>query len=389
MAKDSRDSRLRDGERRLEEWQAGSTPEELRAHIGRDAAADLAIAARLGGIADDVSVALLQELGNSTDKLVQKEIKRSLYRLEQKGVAIPKEVPPAPVRLAASAPVLEGYLSAVDNNGDQLVWVVRGDASGVLHLFAVVNELGGLKDLGLFETSRKSLRAARADMAEQHGIHMHEADWRYCDYSIDRAFRRSRERGDTSHGDLPGMRRRLTDAPVTPSAAPIRSLLDIEEVRADSAARERSAQLMREPEVRQWLLPYDTIAPYLDEWKAILDSPIVLSEEQQRERLESLSDKLVREVFSGEERGAWVWRLETLAYVLHATKRVDEARAALAAALALETSDQGGLGVPICDAIGRTCLAAYVHYFAEQAKQQAQAEAEAEAAVAAASDRTE
>lgn len=375
MAKDKREALLRDGEHRLQEWQAGATPAELSSFIGRDAAADLAIAARLGGIADAASVVALQALDAATnDKLVHKEVKRALYRLEMRGIEVPHAPAPAPVSLGAAAPLLEGYLSPVDGNGDQLVWLVRADANGVLHLFGVVNEADGLKDLGLFETSRKSLRAARAEMAEQHGIRMVEADWRYCDCLIDRAFRRSRQRGEVI-GDLPGMRRRLTDMPVTEVPAPIRGIFDADEVRADSAALERSALLLGEPEVRSWVFSYQALVPYLEEWQGILESPIVISEEQQQERFQALGEKAVHELFGGDAQAAWVRRLEEMAYVLHASGRSEAGRAAFAAALALEVSPRGGVGVPICDNLGRSCLAAYVQAYANQAKDEAEADA--------------
>jgi len=67
--------------------------EALRSLTGRHADADLAIAARLGTHAEPASVETLLALeAGSTDKLVRKEVRRSLYRLEQRGVTIP----PAP-----------------------------------------------------------------------------------------------------------------------------------------------------------------------------------------------------------------------------------------------------------------------------------------------------
>src|SRR3989442_128811 len=120
MSKVDRETQLRSGEERLREWgvpaDAEASVDVLRQHIGRDAAADLAIAARLGARAEAASVEALRTVeAASSDKLVRKEVRRSLYRLEQRGVTVPPSPAPASVKIAA--PALEGYVSAIDGRG--------------------------------------------------------------------------------------------------------------------------------------------------------------------------------------------------------------------------------------------------------------------------------
>src|SRR5438552_15714694 len=102
MSKPDRDAQRRTGETRLREWGVPADAEAaaLQAFIGRDPAADLAIAARLGAQTAPASVEVLAVLESGTaDKLVRKEVHRSLYRLQQRGMAIPRPSPspsPAP-----------------------------------------------------------------------------------------------------------------------------------------------------------------------------------------------------------------------------------------------------------------------------------------------------
>lgn len=357
MAKAEREKTLERGELLLAEWQVGDDVAALTAALGRDAAADLAVAERLGRIASVEAAVALQTLEDAADKLVRKEAKRSLYRLEQKGVAIPQAAAPAPVVVDVEPP-LAGYLSAIDGNGDQLVWLTRSQGGVLLHAFAAINDRDGLRELELAETSRRGLRALRADLLERHGVRLLETDWRFCDFLVDRAFRTALAHG-RSGGDYPGIRARLTREPVLDCSGYVRDLLDAEAVGADAALLAQSETLLKEPELRALLLRPDDVRPWIDAWLEVIDSPLVLGEEQQRERIEALASRAAAELFAGEVQANWVWRLEMLAYVFHATDRAAEARQALAAALALEKSATGATGVPVLEALTKACLAFY------------------------------
>lgn len=369
MSKADREQRIRRGEQLLGEWGVGEAADELGKAVGRDADADLAIAARLGGAGDSAGAEILRRLEDEGgDKLVRKEAKRSLYRLEQRGVEIERPAP-EPRKLALGTAEIEGYLSPVDGRGDQLVWLTRARTGGLLHLFAVVNDPDGLKDLNLAEVSRKGLRALRETLIEKHEIRLIEVDWRYCDFLIDRAFRWSNERGEVG-GDYPGLRAQLTAEPVTPMEPLIYRHLDRDAVAADKKLVEESATLLDEKELRTWFFDHEAMAPYLAQLLEVRDSPIVLNEAQQGERLGTIAESAVREIF-GEHRASWSRRLEELAYFFHATGRAEQAKKALAAGLALSASDAGGTDVPLCDQLCRTSLLAY--WQIEEKRQQEQA----------------
>ena len=77
MSKPNRETQLRRGEHQLHEWgvPADASVSALRAVSGRDAAADVAIAARLGAHADSASIDALTALeAASNNRLVRKEI---------------------------------------------------------------------------------------------------------------------------------------------------------------------------------------------------------------------------------------------------------------------------------------------------------------------------
>ena len=64
----------------------------LQEFVGKGTEADLAVVFALGKIADPAAVKALAAIEkNSTDKEVKQEVRRSLFKLSQRGLAIPRE----------------------------------------------------------------------------------------------------------------------------------------------------------------------------------------------------------------------------------------------------------------------------------------------------------
>lgn len=355
MGKLDRTALLRKGELLLKEWAPALAPEaalaQLQALAGRDAAADIAIAARLGAIADPAHVEALRALEqHSSDKNVHKEVRRALYRLEQKGLAIPAEPLPSIAKPTVTQS-LEGYVSPIDGHGDRLVWLVKSRAGGVAHLNAVLNDPEGLREVETYETTRKHIRSARDSLRERNQIDMVEADWHYCDFLIDRATAWAKQRNLRMVGDYGHLRAILIGAPVQPSPPLIYRYLQADAIRSRPELLNDSASVLEQDEFRTWFLERATVAPYIEEVKQVRNSPIVLAEAQQQERVRLIGEKAVEQLFGGEGQASWVRRLEEMAYIFYALKRPHIAERTLAAALALSDSKHGGKGIPFFETL--------------------------------------
>jgi hypothetical protein len=367
MPKLDREAGLKAGEELLGSWQIPSdaTVDAYEAVLGRDAEADLAIAARLGAIADPRSAEMLRRLETSADKRLRKEAKRSLYRLEQRGVCLPKEAPPAP--RPPSGAQLEGLLSPVDGRGDQLVWLIKPRPGGVLHLFSIINDPEGMRESDLVVVTRKALRAMRAELAAKNQIELVEADWQYCDFLMHRAFEWARGRGTRISGDYPAMRTQLVKEPAAAELPPlIFSRVDADALEKDEVRLQESGSILEEPEFQTWFRTREELQPYLDELDAVRDSPLVLDQAQQDERLRAVIERAVEELFSGEQRQSWVRRTLAMAYVFWMTKRQEQARRAAVAALALSRSARGGRDIAFYEVLVRMSLAGHFQATVEQ-----------------------
>jgi len=367
MAKLSPDPLYNAGERLLGEWGIGrdATAADLIAVLHRDVSADIAIAHRLGALASDESAALLQRLEQeSADKRVRKEAKRALYRLGQRGVRVPEPMPAA--ASPAVAPSLEGYLSAVDGRGDQLVWLLKAQPGGVAHVFAVINDPEGLREAALNPVTRKALKSLRQSLEQRHELRLVEVDWRYADFLMHRAFEWARARGTRMTGDYPALRLQLTRLPAPESMPPIALARLGPAALADEAGLlAQSAGGLEEPELRTWFRTEGELQPFLAELASVKDSPLVLHEMQQQERFEEVIVRAIDTVFGGDVRPSWARRFYQMANYFALTRRLDRAAQMVAVARALE-ADAAPRDIPFCAHLVRASLA----FFFQQALEQ-------------------
>ena len=370
MAKNRREARLRAGESLLSEWDIGTDVASLEAAFGRDAAADMAIAARLGSVADGSSVEALQRIDERADKEVRKEIKRALFRLEQRGVDVPR--PERERRAINLAPSIEGYLSAFDGRGDRLVWLVKPGSGGVQHLFAVVNDPAGLREVAVNRLTRKALREIQRELERKHDIRFVPVDWRRADAVLQEGVRWAREREGSVQGDYTSLRSHLTSEAATEEAA---GPLDEMPALLGQDASERashvagSAEVLLEPEMRTWLLDEGVARGAVDELQEVGQSPLVLNEAQQEERFNVVYARVVHETFDAHNMESWARRLEEMAYYFASTSRGASAARSAAVAAALRAGDDAA-DIPFCAIYVRRTLGMYLQQGEQQKEEE-------------------
>lgn len=377
----TRDPRLAEGKKILDQWgitlaqlQDGSiSVEDLEQRIGQDPATDLALAALLGDYPQPAAAQVLVAWENKVqDKSLRREIHRSLYKLTQKGITVDR-----PAQELAPRPILtpvepEGYLSAMDGHGDRLVWLVKSRVGGGLHyLSALVNEPEGLRHIEGAEVTRKAIRMMRQDLSDNHRITMVEAPWRYCDFVMHTGYERARARDGKAVESYPALRSHLISTPAQPAEAPIPPELLAETTAVSENLLVTSVQLFEEPELQRWLLDQTQIHPYIEQITQAQESPIILNRYQQQDRLQTVIDTAINDLFSGENGQTYARRLEETAFYLTATERPEAAKRALAVALALKQNERGK-GIPFCEELVRQSIA--LHYQVERQKEQEEAQ---------------
>jgi hypothetical protein len=300
------------------------------------------LVAAVGDLGSAGAAATLVALEPHAGGAARREVRRALYRLRQRGVATPErpvDEPPPRRDLGAD---IEGFVSAHDASGDRLLWLVKRQASGgSLLVAAQANEPEGLRDVQAVDMSRKHLRAVRQRLAREGGVTLVAAPWVTVDALLVEAHERTTTRDRAR--DYLRVRAELTAEPPAAPAEPVSSHAPppgLDEARALAAA---SAALLSEAPFAAWGPGAEAAAPFVAEIAALRDSPLVLNELQQRERVREVLRRAAEALYPA---AAFARRLEGTAYVLAETGRGPAARAALAIAALLRARPAEGYETP-------------------------------------------
>ncbi|TMB65690.1 MAG: hypothetical protein E6J54_24860 [Deltaproteobacteria bacterium] len=322
----------------------------LKAEFRQGKEIDLAIIFALGKIVDPTAVEALAAIDKqTTDKEIKKEIKRSFFKLAQRGLAIPREESSearSPTALFDRTPEIEAYMSSVDGAGGRLIWIAKPQPNhGLQVIQAMVNDREGLQRIVGAQIRRKELRKMAQEIEQQHGVAMILIPWEYADELVYEGFEKAK-----SHGRSGGLENFHEIRSVVSTARPkiqqhpIYSKLNSEVVR-EGAWRELSRRLLDEPEFRFWILDDDFAQSFLSQLQEAQTSRLVLNPMQKEERLASIVRDAVEALCAGEMGKLMQRRMEDMALYLFETGRAELAQLALAVALQIKEGAPGPLDV--------------------------------------------
>jgi hypothetical protein len=346
----------------------------LEGQWGKGRETDLAIAFLLGKIADSgAAEALLRLEKVAEDKELKKEIRRSLFKLAQKGLAIPEE---KEVGETSSAPILRGspeieaYLSSVDGAGGRLVWLVKPQAGhGLQTIQAMINDREGLQRIGGARIRRKELRAMAEEIKKQHGVTMIPVPWEYADTVLYESFEKAKSKGRSGLENFHELRSMLNAGKPKAQDHPVYQRLDAAAVR-EGAWRELSRRLLDEPEFRVWVLDADWLEPFLGQLQEAQSSRLVLNPMKKEERLAGIVRDAVKTLCTGETGRVMERRMEDMSLYFAETDRMEMAKLALAVAEQIKEGDPGPLDIAFLTGLVQKSFAVYLSQQKSQAEEE-------------------
>ncbi|MEE9145653.1 MAG: hypothetical protein V3U06_12885 [Candidatus Binatia bacterium] len=336
---------------------------KLSDHVGKGRETDLAVIFLLGRIVDPPSLEALNNLEKTaTDKEIKKEIRRSVFKLSQKGISAPlsKTVEDLAQRRDFNmGPEIEGYLSSVDGAGGRLVWLVKPQmGSGIQWLRGMISDREGLMQVGGNRVRRKELRHMAREIKENHSVTMISVPWSYIDQVLYEGYEMAKGLGRSGIEEFTTLRTVYNSSKPTPLPHPIYNRLSSEGIRTGNW-RELSKKLLEEAEFRPWVLDEDWMNPHLERLQEAQESRLVLNEFQKEERSATIVRETVKSLFSEEIGRLFQRRMEDMALYFLETNREEQAKLALAVALQLGDEDLGGLDISFLTGLIQKSLGFY------------------------------
>jgi len=313
--------------------------------IGRDPACDLVIAEWLGRTGDaETAEKLAAWEPEASDKEVKREIRRALFRLEQKGLKVNRrEEPKTAFSLGVKPSEPEAYLGAPDGDGARMAWLLKREASGYLGIFTVISDHEGMLSVSAGTLTKQRITDALKEMESEGAGAPAHAPWTYADALMHAAFRRAAPRPGRARADYLLSRSEITPAQAAPlPACPVWDEVP-EAMVADAELLDASAELFKEKELGTWSLPAEAARAHLQALADLNRSGLVLSKETAAERTTAIFDAALVEFAAGPLKELVARRLAELAYVFHLRGMARQARLALAVALALRGPEPSDL----------------------------------------------
>lgn len=343
----------------------------LKTQLGKGRATDLAVIYSLGKIFESAAVDALGEIDRqTTDKDIKKEIKRSRFKLAQKGWLAPeeKEAEKKTVPLFERVSDIEAYMSAVDGGGGRLIWIAKPQPNyGLQVIQAMLHDREGLLRVGGMHMRRKELRKMADEITQQHGISMITIPWEFADQMVYEGYERAKARGQSGLENFHEIRSLIATGKPKERAHPIYQKLDAEQV-PDGAWRELSRRLLDEAELRYWILTDDWLQAILPQLQEAQTSRLVLNPLQKEERFAAIVRDAVKQLCAGENGKAFKRRMEDMALYFFETNRLDAAKLSLAVALQVGEGDPGPLDISFLTGLVQKSLAFFMSQ--EKAKEE-------------------
>jgi len=322
----------------------GKTDEEIFRDLvpllERDPQTSERLAELMATLPDRLTGMVLRRMfGATRDKRVRRMIKRSLYRLKSKGIAVEEVLSERersilrPIQGEAE----EGFASGIDFLGYRLLWlVIPHPGRGLTVMHGIVGDREGIVDFSQEEMTRKKLTRFLEEMKEKNPFPIVEIEPSYVAHLFVQGYRlKVEKKGAPPQGYLQAKSEieRIKKDYTKPLVS---SYLQAGDIAGDGRLLSKGGDLLKADIFSSWRIEEEDVRPYTDEILEAEESKIVLNPGQKEVRLQGIYQRALTELFSGERKFLYRRRLEEMAYVLFKLGREEEAKISLSVATDLE-----------------------------------------------------
>jgi len=272
------------------------------------------------------------------EKSVQKAIKKAIFKLKQKGIALPEEQDSA-------APVLKpdkqgesgisAYLGPIDGTGSRPVFIsVPQLPAGVDVAIGVVNDQEGIIEFVFTRHSKKRMKEIK-ELFFSKLPSMVETTLSHAADVLERAYQAKGPAVSDSARAYLQFRPWLLDNTSGVERPEVYRLLPPETISPDLLTESQLERLFEHELMAPWLIDLKSLRPLIEEIRKAEESRIFISEGQRLEHIHRIKYEGATRLFSEARRLGLKYRLEEMAYVFLKSAEENLARLCLAAASSL------------------------------------------------------
>lgn len=311
----------------------------------------LALAGSDGALADDLAqwlqhadsqaaaefAGLLVAAVPATDKQTSKAVRTAVHRLRDRGYAVEVAETEGEERLfrLERPQVLPALLSRGDVQGFRVLWLfLPFRLTHITCWYFLLNEVTGIARFEAVETTRKRAREVREAFREQSPLPLHDIEPAYACCLIDEAYALNHATGQPAPQDFVMRRPEMEQVRGEVSGPIIYNLVEAAEIRANPWFLSRSGELATAHGAGKWFPDEERLRSLSKRHRALDERRIILPGDRERQQLGSFEEEAARELYDEPTRQLFKRRLEAIAFDLWLEGREEDARSAVAAALA-------------------------------------------------------
>jgi hypothetical protein len=294
-------------------------------------------------------------------KEVQKAIRKSLFKLKQKGVPVPEldtesepgSVPTRPEREKARA-----YVGPIDGTGSRAVFIgvpqiPQGHDLGM----GLINDTQGIVEFVFGRYSRKQAKEVQELFFEKVPS-MVETTLAHAAALLEKAHRLKSGQGESS-GHYLRLRPWLLGHAEPLDKPKVYEHLSPDEVHQEALTEAQVQRLLAHEHMASWIVDPEKLTSVIEEINEVEQSRILISEIQKVERINQVKQASIAKLYPEGERAVIKQRLEEMAYLFLKSGEEPYGRLAAACAMSLDEKDSFIKVNPYLSALLEKSLALY------------------------------
>ncbi|MGM0425954.1 MAG: hypothetical protein ACQEQ7_01815 [Thermodesulfobacteriota bacterium] len=254
------------------------------------------------------------------DKQVHKAIKKVLFKLKKKGVAVEdpyEENDQTPPLLRPSEPEPPRcYVGALDGKGYRPVVILLNPGTGQHIGLGVISDEQGIQEFLFGSVSKKRAKELKQQFSEESGPLVETTAFHLASV-LEQAYQKSLVQGVEVPADYLELRSWLQER-----ARPLQRPIIYDHVEETSFLRVpltdgQMETLLNQPLMKAWLIELEPLRPFMKEIMESGDSPLILSPGQKTQRITEIKNRCAVQLFPREKRQLIKGRLEEMAYMFY------------------------------------------------------------------------